>query len=601
MATLLGTIQHRRAASLGLATAIALSLAPADTQAGLSADAKVADIVIVDSRERDGSVTAKPLEANTSYLIQVTGTYSYGASGLRADAECTEGVSDPTYRRDRYRNDLDPRRGDVLDLYIGSVELAWTPQTADAQGCDPQHTYHFNIRPSRMGFARFKIRDTNHLDNSGLLTLAIFKTDCTDLVVCVPPAPPLPPLPEIPTLPGLPEAPPAPPLPEAPSLPIPGVPTAPELPAPPAPPPVPPMPAPPGGGEPPAPMPPMPPVPELPIPTVPSAPEPPAVPTVPLPPVPSVPEAPGLPGTPTLPSGPSTNTPTTSMSLASSQLVESVSLDSANPSGFTTRQPLRAGRVYTFVVSGAYTYDGSNAIADAECSQGAGDPAFRPERFPGNRLDVVANGFALDWAPVDPREAFCSGENTYTYTIRAGASSPINFRVVDDDHRDNKGTMHVSVFTMTPPTVPNAGLQLPGELVDIVTVDSRDLFGSFTSTPLAPNSRYLFVAQGSYYYGIGVADADCSNSTPAPGTGAPDPAFREDRYGPELLDLVIGAGPTRWQPATTGNTACDPYNTYRFEMSSGPGGHALLRIRESNAAGYADNVGALQVAVYKVA
>jgi hypothetical protein len=464
-------------------------------------------------------------------------------------------VGDPVYRRNRYGTGS----GDLLDLVINGYEHDWVAADPDANGCSRSHTYTFSGTPATTEWTTLRVLDSWNGDNSGVLSVAIYRVDCEDPAQCIPPRP-------NPPLPGFPPQPPVP----LPTIPPP-LPTLPPVTTPTVPGPTVPTPT---------------------VPTVPTIPPGPTIPTVPpvtTPPPPAT--VPPLPSTTIPPPSPTTSSPPSGADspLFSSSVSETLTVDTSNPAGTTSKQMYQAGRTYDFYVSGRYRYGAGSAMADAECSQAPGDTTYQPARYGTRKLDLTLNGYEFAWTPTGPDP--CDPSGTYRLTIAADGTGLVNFKVDDDVYSDNSGSLVVTVVTRPlAVAVPNPGVG--ATLIDTMLLDSRDSLGSFTSRPLLPGHRYAFVATGQWEWGGGTADSECSVSPS-------DPVGND--YGPNL-ELSINLLDVFWQPVTylSNPGACSrDLHTYQWQVvPTGSGGYPLLRVRDDG--GYLDNGGMLAVFVYEI-
>ena len=120
-------------------------------------------------------LTTGSLTAGQEYLVEVSGTYRYGAKpNFLADAECSRTPSDPTWRRDRSVHTWQPGE-DHLDVYVDGQDLWADADDEDSEGCDTRtHTYRDTFTPSRTGRVTLAMWDPTTLsDNAGALTVRI--------------------------------------------------------------------------------------------------------------------------------------------------------------------------------------------------------------------------------------------------------------------------------------------------------------------------------------------------------------------------------------------------------------------------------------------
>lgn len=121
------------------------------------------------------ATTQGALQAGQEYLVEVSGTYRWGAHPDQlADAECSRTASDATWRRDRSAHPAQPGE-DHLDVYVDGTDL-WADADVDAgRGCDLRtHTYRDTFTPTRTGRVPVAVWDpTPAADNGGSVTVRI--------------------------------------------------------------------------------------------------------------------------------------------------------------------------------------------------------------------------------------------------------------------------------------------------------------------------------------------------------------------------------------------------------------------------------------------
>jgi hypothetical protein len=121
-----------------------------------------------------------------------------------------------------------------------------------------------------------------------------------------------------------------------------------------------------------------------------------------------------------------------------------VTVGAASPAGALSAMNVRTGQKVTMVARGTFT--SGRTEADASCvSTGTGwvssDPAVL---LPQEPLELWVEGQRVPWRPASGTTA-CAGDHTYTATFTATKNGPLRFAVLDLDHRDNIGTLTVSL------------------------------------------------------------------------------------------------------------------------------------------------------------
>lgn len=143
--------------------------------AWLPAGAPLTDETLSVPAASEGTLTTGSLTAGQQYLVEVSGTYRYGAKpNYLADAECSRTPNDPTWRRDRSVHAWQPTE-DHLDIYVDGQDLYSDGDREDYEGCDTRtHTYRDTFTPSRTGRVTLALWDPTTLtDNAGALTVRI--------------------------------------------------------------------------------------------------------------------------------------------------------------------------------------------------------------------------------------------------------------------------------------------------------------------------------------------------------------------------------------------------------------------------------------------
>lgn len=508
---------------------------------GRADDGTLVEVVHVDARAGAGVVTSSTFEAGVEYLVVASGTYSL-APMVQADAECTARSADQAlnhpsgfdYQPTRYGTGT----SDMGDVFIDFREMPWRPAgAADANTCSPAHTYTARFRPTTYGRLNLLILDTVSTDNLGGVEVTIYRTPgpCAAVEGCEPPSV---------GIGGLLPDPPPPPTP--PTVPTPSPPPLPALP------PLPPVPLPPVG-----------------------SPNPPPEPALTVDPGDRPPQRPAVSG----------------------QVIEVISLAADDPAGVQSQQVYQAGRTYEFIVEGAQAYAGvGGPMADAECSQAFGDATWSPDRFGPTELDVTLNGYEFVWLPLDETGSCDELTHAYRLTITASATGTVRFAIADSGNRsDNRGLFTVTALTR--PVVlaaPNPLPHIPGNLVESLIVDSRDRLGTYGTLPLKNSRRYAVVVSGTWSWGGGSADAECST--------AEGDLPRRDRFGADQLDLAVNGTTPDWRPTgPTAGEACDASGSYltTFSTPAYPT-WAWFGVWDALPGQHDDNAGTLLVSIYEV-
>jgi hypothetical protein len=133
-----------------------------------------AETVKVDSFRSTGVTTSRVYEAGKPLLLRVSGSYTLG-NGYTADAECTTGRYDASWRSNRaeLRND---RRISYGDATVNGTAPTWVPASGSGNCDSSRHTYTYRYTPTKTGVIHLGVADTDYTDNSGLLTLTVEPT-----------------------------------------------------------------------------------------------------------------------------------------------------------------------------------------------------------------------------------------------------------------------------------------------------------------------------------------------------------------------------------------------------------------------------------------
>lgn len=171
-------VEHNRSGR-ALGVVLVLALMGLGTAPGATANTPVDELTVFAS---DASGTDSiSLDAGTTYLVEVSGKYTYGAlqeGNGEADAECHNLLNGTPL----LRNLLDLFFGaGTLDLFIDGEDVEWDPESPSPTGCDDPLTggsnaYTTTFTPSETGPVNFAVFDPNFYgDNQGSLEVKIFE------------------------------------------------------------------------------------------------------------------------------------------------------------------------------------------------------------------------------------------------------------------------------------------------------------------------------------------------------------------------------------------------------------------------------------------
>jgi hypothetical protein len=138
---------------------------------------------VVDSSNPNGAFAKKSDGTNFDFLkgkkyrLEAAGVYNFLTSGnALADAECSSYGGD-AWQKDRYGTltPFDPL-DDPLDLYVNGSNVDWTP--ASGTGCNSTtHVYNYVYEPQANGQVRFNVYEFGYGDNSGTLTVKVYRAE----------------------------------------------------------------------------------------------------------------------------------------------------------------------------------------------------------------------------------------------------------------------------------------------------------------------------------------------------------------------------------------------------------------------------------------
>lgn len=135
-----------------------------------------AGMVFVDSTNPAGAMTP-PLIAGRTYRLRASGTYGYfqAVPGTSADAECAQADFPPVNQPLFQRNTFGSGNNDLLDIFVNNANVEWlTAAEGSDVLCDADHLFDLTLTPSANGPINLRIKDTNHMDNSGVLQVQLF-------------------------------------------------------------------------------------------------------------------------------------------------------------------------------------------------------------------------------------------------------------------------------------------------------------------------------------------------------------------------------------------------------------------------------------------
>lgn len=248
-------------------------------------------------------------------------------------------------------------------------------------------------------------------------------------------------------------------------------------------------------------------------------------------------------------------------SLPRLELAETVGVD-ARTAGSTSTVAVRSGAQYLLQVSGTWTY--GFGTADAECGNRFDKPTFRREvdfsDFGVNDstlLDLLVNGQDIAWVARDADAHGCSPTHTYRSVFVPAQNGVLSFVLNDSGRHDNGGGVTVKIFHIR--EIPLATFNVNSKVA-----------GGTTLLPMLGNQAYNLTVSGTYNYGAGVADAECSNYGGHPSsTAKPDPVMKRERFSKgerDPLDLMVNGKAVSWTARNADSQGCSLANAYDFTV-----------------------------------
>jgi hypothetical protein len=126
------------------------------------------------------------------------------------------------------------------------------------------------------------------------------------------------------------------------------------------------------------------------------------------------------------------------------QRTDTVAVNPAAALGTLSAMKVKTGQKVTMTVHGTFTSGGGTA--DAACvDTAAGWAPADPAVLTGQELlELWADGQRVAWRPVTGTSA-CAVDHAYTASFTAAKNGPARFAVLDLDHRDNAGSLAVTL------------------------------------------------------------------------------------------------------------------------------------------------------------
>ena len=116
-----------------------------------------------------GVTTPFEVKSGVPYRLTVTGTYRYGTTVQRADAECS--TTDAKTWKPLAVGDVSSMTG-LLDLWV-QTHRSWSPSPASSTGCSSTHTYTRTLTFPTTAPLHFHVDDPIPADDTGALTVTV--------------------------------------------------------------------------------------------------------------------------------------------------------------------------------------------------------------------------------------------------------------------------------------------------------------------------------------------------------------------------------------------------------------------------------------------
>jgi hypothetical protein len=295
-----------------------------------------------------------------------------------------------------------------------------------------------------------------------------------------------------------------------------------------------------------------------------------------------------------------------SVRVTEEHVIETVVVPSTSAGGVLTTSSLDPSRTYRFEARGTYTYGTPLSAADAQCVGLDGLPGWVPNLYgkvlapndpSAHPLGLYVNYSPQTWVPVTPSLLGCDDtSHAYSLIHKPQYFGKVRFSINDSNQADNSGVLTVRIIDVgTGPAAPGEQAMPKIELADTVNVPSTTPDGASTVVPVVAGLSYLIEATGTFAFGQGNADAECSTQTGV------DDVYRRERFlslGANMLDLFVDGHAVEWQATTADAQNCNTSNhTYRDEIVPGTTGKLTFMINDVY---YGDNSGILTVKVYRI-
>lgn len=253
---------------------------------------------------------------------------------------------------------------------------------------------------------------------------------------------------------------------------------------------------------------------------------------------------------------------------------------------------LRAGQSYHVEVSGIWSY--GHGLADAECSTVAGSPQWQRNRSVdrvqpnADHLDLYLNGVDLTSDPVTDTGGHCdAAEHRYRWDYRPARTLNAFLTIWDPSRAtDNSGSLRIRIWRDRALTD------------ETVSVPARSVGGAISRASVVAGRRYAVTMAGSYAWGGGTADGECSVAN-GETAWQRDRSVDPDQPNADNLDLLLGGDDPRGVPAVGAAGGCDPVNhLYRTVWTAPRTGPVPLSLWDPD---HSDDTGGLRVRIQQVA
>ncbi len=266
-------------------------------------------------------------------------------------------------------------------------------------------------------------------------------------------------------------------------------------------------------------------------------------------------------------------------------LVDETVVVGGNPGRAVSTGFLEAGERYQVEISGVFGWGGG--LADAECSTTPGDAWRRNRslvrRAEADHLDLYLNGVDILARPVTDTGNSCdAAQHRYAWTFTSERTLNAHLAIWDPTIAGNYGALRVRIRKDVP------------ILDERIGVPANTVGGVLTRGSVRRGERYVMTAWGTWSYGDGQADAECSTST-LDGTWRRARSIDPERPDDDHLDLFVAEQDAGAAPVADVADDCDPVkHAYQWVWRADRDGPVPLSLWDLD---HTDNTGGVTVRI----